>query len=165
MRRRTSGHGVIAATLAVVFGSWFLGSLYQVAWRSDDLWFGAGLRLFHGVGISLPWAVLFVSIFLEEEFPSAARRLVLGVVGAAFLLATAAAIRHLWIEPRLGRAVLALDADAVAVSLHRMWSHDLLLTVHGPLLSLAAWLVLRWFEGQAAQARHRPGSLVRTPRA
>ena len=163
MRRRTSGHEAIAATLGVVFGLWFLGSLYQVAWRSDDLRFGAGHRLFHGVGISLPWAALFVAIFLEEQFPAAARRLLLGVVGASFLLATAAAIRHLWIEPRLGKAVLALDADAAAVSLHRMWSHDLLLTVHGPLLSLAAWLVLRWIEGQAAQPRRRPGSLVRTP--
>ena len=163
MRRGTSGHGAIAATLAVVFGVWFLGSLYQVAWRSDDLRYEAGLRLLHGVGISLPWAVLFLSIFLEEEFPAAARRLVLGVVGAAFLLATAAAIHHLWIEPRLGNAVLALDADAAVVSLHRMWSHDLLLTVHGPALSLAAWLVLRWFEGQAARPSRRPGSLVRTP--
>ncbi|HEU4396011.1 MAG TPA: hypothetical protein VFS92_10635, partial [Planctomycetota bacterium] len=157
MRRGTSGHGAIAATLVVVFGLWFLGSLYQVAWRGDDLRFEAGLRLLHGVGISLPWAALFVAIFLEEEFPAAARRLVLGVVGAALLLATAAAIRHLWIEPKLGNAVLALDADAAAVAVHRMWSHDLLLTVHGPLLSLAAWLVLRWFEGRAARPHRRLG--------
>jgi hypothetical protein len=162
MRRRSTGHEVIAAVLVVIFGTWFLGSLYQVAWRSYDLRFSAVLRLFHGVGISLPWVALFVAIFLEEEFPAAARRLVFGVVGAAFLLATAAAIHHLWIEPRLGNAVLALDVSGAAAAAHRLWTHQLLLTVHGPLLSLAAWLLLRWFEGRAARPRRRVGVLVRT---
>ena len=162
MTRRTSGHGAIAATLGIVFGSWFLGSLYQVALRSDELRYEAGLRLLHGVGISLPWAALFVAIFLEEEFPAAARRLVLGVVGAAFLLATAAAIHHIWIVPRLGRAVLALDAAGASAAVHGMWAHDLLLTVHGPALSLAAWLLMRWFEGQGARPPRRLGNLART---
>jgi hypothetical protein len=162
MPRRTSPDGILAGSLAAIAVIWFLASLGFVMLGVDELRFDVRVRVLHGVGISLPWAALVLSVFLHEDFPGVARRIVLGALGAAFLLATAAVLHNLWIDPALGRAVRALDLYAILRVVDRMWAHEILLTVHGPLVSVVAWWLLRWMESSTARPPRRPGSLVRT---
>ena len=162
MPRRASPGGILAGSFAAIAVTWFLASLGFVMLGADELRFDGRVRVLHCVGISLPWVALVVSIFLHEDFPAVARRLVLGALGAAFLLATAAALHNLWIDPALGRAVRALDTYAITRVVDRMWAHQILLTVYGPPVSVVGWWLLRWMETSAVRPPRRPGSLVRT---
>ena len=80
---------------------------------------------------------------------------------ASTLLASLAIVHHVWIDPALGRAIRSLNWPTVEQALGRLWMHEILLTVNGPLLALASWFLLRWMDGPMARRQHRPGSFVR----
>ena len=115
------------------------------------------------VGLSLPWGALVAGFSMRDHRPFTARQFAWAALGASIVLVSAAIVRFTWIRPALGQALAAMDLPAVADAVAAMDWLERTLALQGPLLSIAAWWLLRWMEPAASRPPRRPGSLVQKP--
>ena len=161
-RRRALAENARWYPFAAIAGMWFLGSLYLVA-SDHAAFFDDDIEVFLFTGLSLPWGALAAAFSMREHRFAAARRFARVAIGASILLASAAIVHFGWVRPALGGALAAMDFAAIADAVEAMGWLEFMLDLQGPLLSLAAWWLLRWMELATERPPRRPGSLVRTP--
>ena len=133
-----------------------------MTFEAGGVLYSRNLELLYTVGLSLPWAALAIGLSLHEDLPAAARRFSLCALGCSLALATCAIVHFAWIDPALGRALLASDWRSVGRRVGSMEMHQVLLAAEGPALALVAWYLVRWMERDGVRPPRRPGSLVRT---
>jgi hypothetical protein len=154
VKRHAFEGGAAFLAIAAIGAAWFVWSLLLVTANSDEIRHGLFPDL-HAVGISLPWAVLFAAVLLDEDHPMAARRLGLASLLLSSVLAVASILHHVWLDPELGQAFLRRNGGGFLTSVGRLRLHEGLLTLHGPLLAVASWYWLRSVERLPGRAPPR----------